>query len=103
MSFLFVLFYYLNALLLFLVGILGIIINKKNVIILLMSLELMLLGINMSFITSSIYLDDLIGQIFPLFIITIAAAESAIGLAILITFYRIRGTISADLISLLKN
>ena len=68
-----------------------------------MSLELMLLGINMSFITSSIYLDDLIGQIFPLFIITIAAAESAIGLAILITFYRIRGTISADFLSLLKN
>jgi len=103
MSFLFVLFNYLNALLLFSVGILGIIINKKNVIILLMSLELMLLGINMFFITSSIYLDDLIGQIFPLFIITIAAAESAIGLAILITFYRIRGTISADFLSLLKN
>ena len=68
-----------------------------------MSLELMLLGINMSFITSSIYLDDLIGQMFPLFIITIAAAESAIGLAILITFYRIRGTISVDFISLLKS
>jgi len=101
MSF-FILLYYSNALLLFLSGILGIIINKKNVIILLMSLELMLLGINMSFITSSIALDDLIGQIFPLYILTIAAAESAIGLAILITFYRIRGTITVDIVSLLK-
>ena len=95
--------FYINAMVLFLLGMLGIIINRQSVITLLMSLELMLLGINMSLITSSIYLNDLIGQMFPLFILTIAAAESAIGLAILITFYRIRGTISADFLSLLKN
>ena len=94
--------FYINAMVLFLLGILGIVINRQSVITLLMSLELMLLGINMSLITSSIYLNDLIGQMFPLFILTIAAAESAIGLAILITFYRIRGTISVDFISLLK-
>ena len=94
--------FYINAMVLFLLGMLGIIINRQSVITLLMSLELMLLGINMSLITSSIYLNDLIGQMFPLFILTIAAAESAIGLAILITFYRIRGTISVDFICLLK-
>jgi NADH-quinone oxidoreductase subunit K len=83
---------------LFGISIAGIIINRKNVIILLMSIELMLLAVNMNFIAFSYYLDDVVGQVFVFFILTVAAAESAIGLAILVVLFRNRGTINvADL------
>lgn len=69
----------------------------------LMSIELMLLAVNFNFIIFSVFLDDIVGQIFALFILTVAAAESAIGLAILVVYYRIRGTVSIEYINLLKN
>lgn len=87
---------------LFLLGILGIIVNRKNIIILLMSIELMLLSINFLLLTVSSLIDNLDGQIFALYILVVAAAESAIGLSILIAFYRVRGTISVKFINLLK-
>lgn len=88
---------------LFLIGVLGIIINRTNLIIMLMSIEIMLLAINISFITYSIFLDDLLGQIFAFFILTVAAAESAIGLAIIVVYFRVKSTISVESISLIKN
>jgi NADH-quinone oxidoreductase subunit K len=90
------------ALILFLVGLSGIFLNRKNILILLMSIELMLLAINFNFIIFSVFLDDILGQIFALLIITVAAAESAIGLAILVVYYRIRGTIAIEFINLMK-
>ena len=69
----------------------------------LMSIELMLLAVNFNFIIFSVFLDDIVGQIFALFVLTVAAAESAIGLAILVVYYRIRGTVSIEYINLLKN
>ena len=87
---------------LFLLGIWGIFLNRKNIIIMLMSIELMLLAVNLNFLLFSVYLDDLIGQLFALFILTVAAAESAIGLALLVIYYRIRGTISVEFINLMK-
>lgn len=87
---------------LFLLSLSGIFLTRKNFIIVLMCIELMLLSINFSFILFSIHLDDLIGQLFSLFILTVAAAESSIGLAILVIYYRIRGIISIDLINLIK-
>lgn len=69
----------------------------------LMSIELMLLAVNFNFIVFSVFLDDVVGQIFALFVLTVAAAESAIGLAILVVYYRIRGTVSIEYINLLKN
>lgn len=77
----------------FFLGVYGIITNRKSVLIVLMCLELILLSSNLNFIMFSVYLDDFYGQIFSLFILTVVAAESAIGLAILILYYRIRGTI----------
>ena len=68
-----------------------------------MSIELMLLAVNLNFIIFSVFLDDIMGQIFALFVLTVAAAESAIGLAILVVYYRIRGTVSIEYINLLKN
>ncbi len=94
--------YLVVAMTLFLIGISGIFLNRKNIIIMLMSIELMFLAINFNFIIFSVYLDDLIGQIFALFILTVAAAESAIGLAILVVYYRIRGTIAVEFINLMK-
>ncbi len=88
--------------LLFLLGLWGIIAVRKNIIIILMSIELMLLSINLNFIVFSIFLDDIMGQFFALLILTVAAAEAAIGLAILIVYYRIRGIISIDFISSIK-
>jgi NADH-quinone oxidoreductase subunit K len=79
--------------LLFFIGLLGVILNRRNILIILMCIELLLLSLNMSFILFSVYLDDLYGQLFSFFILTIAAAESAIGLAIIIIYYRIRGNI----------
>lgn len=86
----------------FITALFGFIFNKKNVLIIIMSIELMLLSVNLCFLISSIYLDDRIGQVFTLFILTVAATESAIGLAILVLFYRLKGTISMDLITFLK-
>ena len=87
---------------LFLLGVSGMFLFKNNIIVILMSIELILLAINLNFAFFSLYLDDLVGQIFSLFVLTVAAAESAIGLAILVVFYRIRGVISVDCISGLK-
>lgn len=88
--------------LIFIIGILGIFISRKNIIIILMSIELMLLAVNFNFIIFSVYLDDMMGQIFSLFILTVAASESAIGLAILVIYYKLRGIISVDYISTIK-
>lgn len=87
---------------LFFIGLCGIMLNRKNIILMLMSIELMLLAINLNFIVFSAFLDDIVGQIFALFILTVAAAESAIGLAILVVYYRIRSTVSIEYINLLK-
>ena len=77
--------------LLFFIGLIGVILTRRNILIILMCVELLLLSLNMNFILFSVYLDDLYGQLFSFFILTIAAAESAIGLAIIIIYYRIRG------------
>ncbi len=90
------------ALILFVLGIFGIVVNRKNIIILLMSIELMLLSINFLLITISSAFDNLQGQIFALYILVVAAAESAIGLSILVAYYRVRGTIAVKFINLLK-
>jgi NADH:ubiquinone oxidoreductase subunit K len=87
---------------LFLLGIWGIFLNRKNIIIMLMSIELMLLAVNLNFLLFSVYLDDCIGQLFALLVLTVAAAESAIGLALLVVYYRIRGTIAVEFINLMK-
>jgi len=87
---------------LFLLGIWGIFFNRKNIIIMLMSIELMLLAVNLNFVLFSVYLDDLVGQLFALLILTVAAAESAIGLALLVVYYRVRGTIAVEFINLMK-
>jgi len=94
--------YLVVSTLLFLIGISGIFLNRKNIIVLLMSVELMLLAVNINFVVFSVFLDDLLGQVFCLLILTVAAAESAIGLALLIVYYRVRGTISIDFINLIK-
>jgi len=90
------------AVFLFLIGISGIFLNRKNIIILLMSIELMLLAINLTFIVFSVFLDDVVGQVFALFVLTVAAAESAIGLALLVVYYRVRGTIAIGSIRLMR-
>jgi NADH-quinone oxidoreductase subunit K len=94
--------YLVLAAILFSIGIAGIVINRKNVIILLMSIELMLLAVNLNFIAFSHYLDDLAGQVFVFFILTVAAAEAAIGLAILVVLFRNKGSINVTDISELK-
>jgi NADH-quinone oxidoreductase subunit K len=90
------------AMILFLIGITGIVLNRKNILIMLMSVELMLLAVNFNFILYSVYLDDAIGQLFAVLILTVAAAESAIGLAILVVYYRVRGSIAVENIHLLR-
>jgi NADH-quinone oxidoreductase subunit K len=84
------------------ISILGIFLNQKNILVMLMSLEMMFLTISFNWISSSIYLDDIVGQIFALLILTVAAAESSIGLAILVVYYRIRNTITVELMTLTK-
>ena len=86
----------------FFIGFSGIIFNKKNVILILISIELMLLAINFLLLVSSVYLDDRIGQIFALLILTIAAAESSIGLGLLIVYYRISGSASIESVILMR-
>ena len=87
---------------LFTIGVLGIFLNKKNVIIILMSIELILLAVNINFVTFSAYSGDVSGQIFAMLILTVAAAEAAIGLAILVVFFRNLGTISVEKINKLR-
>ena len=95
--------YILNIIItLFLIGALGLVLNRKNILITLMSIELMLLAINLNFVVFSIYLNDITGYVFVLFILTIAAAESAIGLAILTIYYRLKNTIQIDKIKKIK-
>ena len=88
--------------LLFLIGTFGIFLNRKNVIIILMSIELILLAVNINFISFSYFLGDLTGQIFSLFVLTVAAAEAAIGLAILVCFFRNKGSIAVDDANVMK-
>ncbi|WP_119268978.1 NADH-quinone oxidoreductase subunit NuoK [Taklimakanibacter deserti] len=90
------------AAILFTIGVFGIFLNRKNVIIILMSIELMLLAVNINFVAFSAYLNDLMGQVFALFVLTVAAAEAAIGLAILVVYFRNRGTIAVEDINLMK-
>jgi NADH-quinone oxidoreductase subunit K len=87
---------------LFFISILGLVLNRKNILITLISLELILLAVNINFTLFSIYLDDILGQIFVLFILTVAATESAIGLAILTTYYKLRNTIQIDQILIIN-
>ena len=87
---------------LFTLGIFGIFLNRKNVIVILMSIELILLSVNLNFVAFSSWLDDLTGQVFAMFVLTVAAAEAAVGLAILVTFFRNRGDISVDDASMMK-
>ena len=90
------------AAILFTLGIFGIFLNRKNVIIILMSVELILLAVNINLVAFSWHLDDLMGQVFALFILTVAAAEAAIGLAILVVYYRNRGSIEVEDINMMK-
>jgi len=90
------------AAILFTIGVFGIFLNRKNVIVILMSIELILLAVNINFVAFSSYLHDLVGQVFALFILTIAAAEAAIGLAILVVYFRNRGTIAVEDVNLMK-
>ncbi len=87
---------------LFVLGVFGIAINRKNVIIILMSIELILLAVNINFVAFSAFLGDLSGQVFAMFVLTVAAAEAAIGLAILVIYFRNRGTIAVDDIPMMK-
>ena len=89
--------------LLFAIGVGGIFLNRKNVIIILMSIELMLLAVNINFVAFSMFLGDVKGQVFAFMILTVAAAEAAIGLAILVTFFRNRGDISVEAANTMKN
>jgi NADH-quinone oxidoreductase subunit K len=94
--------YLVVAAILFTLGVAGIILNRKNIIIILMSVELILLSVNINLVAFSAALGDLTGQVFALFILTVAAAEAAIGLAILVTYFRNRGTIAVEDINSLK-
>ena len=86
----------------FSIGIIGIFLNRKNVIIILMAIELILLSVNINLVSFSIYLQDLVGQIFTMFILTVAAAEAAVGLAIIVIYYKNKGSINVEQISSLK-
>ncbi len=90
------------AAILFTLGALGIFLNRKNVIIILMSVELILLAVNINLVAFSTHLGDLVGQVYALIVLTVAAAEAAIGLAILVAFYRNRGSIAVEEINLMK-
>ena len=97
-----VLHYVLLSSLLFVIGVCGLFLNRKNIITILMSIELMLLAVNINFVTFSVYLQDMVGQIFALLILTVAAAEAAIGLAILVAYFRHKGTIDVEDIQEMK-
>ena len=86
----------------FAIGIIGVFLNRKNVIIILMSIELMLLAVNINLVSFSIFLQDLVGQVFTIFILTVAAAEAAVGLAIIVIYFKNKGSINVEQISSLK-
>ena len=86
----------------FTIGIVGIFLNRKNVIVILMSIELILLAVNINLVSFSIYLQNLVGQVFTMFILTVAAAEAAVGLAIIVIYYKNKGSINVEQISSLK-
>ena len=88
--------YLIVSAILFVMGVLGIFINRKNIIIILMAIQLILLAVNLNLVAFSAYLHDLVGQIFAMFVLTVAAGEAAIGLAILVIYFRSRGTIAVD-------
>ena len=90
------------AAILFTIGVLGIFLNRKNIIIILMSVELILLAVNINLVSFSAFLGDLVGQVFALFVLTVAAAEAAIGLAILVVFFRNRGSIAVEDVNMMK-
>ena len=90
------------AAILFTIGVFGIFVNRKNIIVILMSVELILLAVNLNFVAFSAYLGDLVGQVFALFVLTVAAAEAAIGLAILVVYFRNRGTIAVEDVNVMK-
>ena len=90
------------AAIIFTIGIVGIFLNRKNIIIILMSIELILLAVNINLVSFSIYLQDLVGQVFTMFILTVAAAEASVGLAIIVIYYKNKGSINVEQISSLK-
>ena len=90
------------AAIIFTIGIVGIFLNRKNVIIILMSIELILLAVNINLVSFSIYSQNLVGQVFTMFILTVAAAEAAVGLAIIVIYYKNKGSINVDQIDSLK-
>ena len=90
------------AAVMFTIGIFGIFVNRKNVIVILMSVELMLLAVNINLVAFSAALNDLVGQVFAMMVLTVAAAEAAIGLAIIVTFFRNRGTIAVEDVNMMK-
>ncbi|TVR09886.1 MAG: NADH-quinone oxidoreductase subunit NuoK [Salinarimonadaceae bacterium] len=90
------------AAILFALGVIGIFLNRRNVIVILMSIELMLLAVNINLVAFSSFLNDIVGQVFALFVLTVAAAEAAIGLAILVVFFRNRGTIAVEDVNTMK-
>ena len=94
--------YLILAATIFTIGVVGIFLNRKKIIVILMSIELILLAVNINLVSFSIYMNDLVGQIFTLFILTVAAAEAAIGLAIIVIYYRNSGTIRVQEIDKLK-
>ena len=90
------------AAILFTLGVFGIFLNRKNVVIILMSIELMLLAVNINFVAFSVYLNDMAGQVFAMLVLTVAAAEAAIGLAILVVYFRNRGSIAVEDVNVMK-
>jgi NADH-quinone oxidoreductase subunit K len=90
------------AAILFTLGVFGIFVNRKNIIVILMSIELILLSVNINLVAFSTHLGDITGQVFALFVLTVAAAEAAIGLAILVVYFRNRGTIAVDDVNMMK-
>ena len=94
--------YLVVAAILFTIGVAGIILNRKNIIVILMSVELILLSVNLNFVAFSSFLNDIVGQVFALLVLTVAAAEAAIGLAILVVYFRNRGSIAVEDINMMK-
>ena len=94
--------YLVVSAILFTLGVLGIFMNRKNLIVILMAIELILLSVNLNFVAFSAFLQDLVGQVFAMFVLTVAAGEAAIGLAILVIYFRSRGTIAVDDVNRMK-
>ena len=94
--------YLVVSAILFVMGVFGIFLNRKNIIIILMAIELILLSVNINLVAFSAYLGDLVGQVFAMFVLTVAAAEAAVGLAILVVYFRNRGSIAVEDINMMK-